>query len=316
MMPTKRAWGVVPAEDPQDNLATKLTKRSWAPCRSPACFGLVSDYERARDGPDGFTTHESGEEISPSANGSGTLDHHGRSPPSPFEQPGIRVIETKLNTASLTAGFGKIATPHAAASILHSLIGESDREHFVALFLNGRHHITHAHIVSRGTVQSASVHPREVFKAAVLANATAVIVGHNHPSGNVQPSSEDKAVGERLEKVGKLLGIPVLDSLIVEPAGRFYAASVGDTQKILPAVVRNPQLEAGSGEGDLAAICRGLLQDIDEVLERQGEVWWDETVTAGTSNRSQAEKRLGLSPYRPLEDDGESPDAQEPPVPS
>jgi len=59
-------------------------------------------------------------------------------------------------------------------------------------------------------------------------------------------------------------------------------------------------------------ICHGLLLDIDEVLERQGEAWWDETVTSGTYHRSVAEKSLGRSPYRPLVDEGKSPSAPGP----
>ena len=79
-------------------------------------------------------------------------------------------------------------TRHASCN---DLIGKADREHFVALYLNGRHRITHAHIVSRGTTRNALVHPREVFKGAILANASAVIVAHNHPTGDVTPSSDD-----------------------------------------------------------------------------------------------------------------------------
>jgi len=265
------------------------------------------DLKRMREGPDGFTAHEDSEAFNPRANGSVAVEHDGRRPPSPVEQPGIRLIDTRLDTAGLTAEFGTVATPRAAASILHHLIGEADCEHFAALFLNGKHRITHAHIVSRGTAQKAPVHPREVFKAAVLANAAAIVVGHNHPSGDVQPSTDDKAVGERLEKAGELLGIPVLDSLIVGHAGRFYATSTGDIQTIPATRSSTGQLEANTGS-DLAVICRALMQDIDEVLERQGEDWWDETVTSGTYNRSLAEKRLGLSPYQPLVDEGDRPE--------
>ena len=263
------------------------------------------DLKRMREGPEGFTAHEDSEAFGPRANGSVAVEQDGRKPPSPIEQPGIRLIDTRLDTAGLTAEFGTVATPRAAASILHHLIGEADCEHFAALFLNGKHRITHAHIVSRGTAQTAPVHPREVFKAAVLANAAAIVVGHNHPSGDVQPSTDDKAVGERLERAGELLGIPVLDSLIVGPAGRFFATSTGDIQTLS---ATRPASQREADTGDLAVICRALMQDIDEVLERQGEDWWDETVTSGTYHRSLAERRLGLSPYQPLVDEGDRPE--------
>ena len=110
--------------------------------------------------------------------------------------------------------------------MLHLLIGDADREYFAALLLNGRHKLTHAHLVSCGTLQSSLVHPREVFKAAVLGNAATIIVGHNHPTGEVQPSEEDRAVETRLKSAGELMGIQVLDSVIVGPTGRYYASSV------------------------------------------------------------------------------------------
>ena len=69
------------------------------------------------------------------------------------------------------------------------------------------------------------MHPREVFKGALLANAAAIVVGHNHPSGDVKPSPEDERIVERLRSAGELMGVEVLDSLIVGPSGRFYTAA-------------------------------------------------------------------------------------------
>lgn len=259
------------------------------------------DLERLRSEPDGTSVHEGREGFNEAAAANG---HEERKPPSPFDEPGVRLVETRLATSGLAADFGSISTPSAAAAILHRLIGEADCEHFAALFLNGKHRITHAHIVSRGTAQTAPVHPREVFKAAVIANAAAIVVGHNHPSGDVQPSPDDRAVGERLERAGELLGIPVLDSLIVGPAGRFFAASTGDTLTV-PSAGPSDRTDPPNGRNELAVVCRGLLQDIDEVLERQGEDWWDETVTSGTYHRSRAERLFGLEPYEPLVDDAD-----------
>jgi len=145
---------------------------------------------------------------------------------SPMDRPGIRLVETWLARAVGEKVPEKVGQPIEAAQILHGLIGEADREHFVVLFLNSRAEVTHAHLVSRGSASTTVVHPREVFKAAVLANAGSVIVGHNHPSGDVSPSAEDRATARRLEKAGEILGIPVLDSLIVGPSDRFYAESI------------------------------------------------------------------------------------------
>lgn len=130
-----------------------------------------------------------------------------------------------------------------AAFVFYRLIGEADREHFAVLLLAGKHQMTHAHIVSRGTAQSALVHPREVFKAAILANAAALIIGHNHPSGVLHPSPEDRVVADRIKRAGELLSIHVLDSLIVGPTRMFHASSLDGTQ-VLPTITAEAPHEA------------------------------------------------------------------------
>ncbi len=222
----------------------------------------------------------------------------------PVDRPAVRLIETQLSDAWAHVCSGTLARPEDAARLLQRMIGTSDREQFAALYLNNRHQLTHAHIVSTGTASNAPVHPREVFKAGVLANAAAVIVGHNHPSGDVSPSPEDQRVAERLKTAGDVLGIPLLDALIVGPSLRFYCDSAGAVlTQSTDAMTRPPAPSMPTGRThDLEAACRNLLQDIDEVLERAGEEWWDETVTSGTHHRSEAERLLGREPYRPMVD--------------
>jgi len=108
-----------------------------------------------------------------------------------------------------------ITSPLEAYHLLNTYIGEADREHFVVLLLDTRNVVRGIHTVSIGSLNASCVHPREVFKAAILTNAAAVIVGHNHPSGNPIPSHEDIALTERLVQAGELLGIPVLDHLVL-----------------------------------------------------------------------------------------------------
>ena len=96
------------------------------------------------------------------------------------------------------------------------------QEVFVTLFLDVKNHITGIHEVARGILSAAPVHPREVFKAAILSNAAAMIIAHNHPSGDPQPSSEDRQVTRRLLQVGKLTDIPVIDSIIIGE-NKFYS---------------------------------------------------------------------------------------------
>ena len=93
----------------------------------------------------------------------------------------------------------------------------SDREIFVAFYLNARNQIIAHHKISVGTVNSTLVHPREVYKIAIIKNACAIIVAHNHPSGGAEPSEADLELTKRLKQAGTLLGIELADSLIVTP---------------------------------------------------------------------------------------------------
>ena len=91
----------------------------------------------------------------------------------------------------------------------------SEREHFLLVTLNGGHEILQIHVITVGTLNRTLIHPREVFTTAMRDNAAAIIVSHNHPSGNCQPSEEDIAVTETLEKVSGIMGIELLDHVIV-----------------------------------------------------------------------------------------------------
>ena len=91
----------------------------------------------------------------------------------------------------------------------------SEKEHFLLVTLNGGHEILQIHVITVGTLNRTLIHPREVFTTAMRDNAAAIIVSHNHPSGNCQPSEEDIAVTETLEKVSVIMGIELLDHVIV-----------------------------------------------------------------------------------------------------
>ncbi|MGG0937277.1 JAB domain-containing protein [Brevibacillus centrosporus] len=106
-----------------------------------------------------------------------------------------------------------------AVGLFQSFLQESDREQFFLICLNVRNEPTAIHTVSIGSLDSSIVHPRETFKAAVLANASSIIVAHNHPSGDPTPSQPDLDVTKRLQEAGELLGIPVLDHIIVGTEG-------------------------------------------------------------------------------------------------
>jgi len=84
------------------------------------------------------------------------------------------------------------------------------------MMLDGKNRITTIHVVSEGSLNQSIVHPRETFKSAILANAAAVILAHNHPSGDTTPSREDREITRRLREAGDILGIKVLDHVIVD----------------------------------------------------------------------------------------------------
>ena len=126
----------------------------------------------------------------------------------------VRLVTTELQRCAPRDGV-RVTGPEVAARVLMDRIGRKDREHLVVLHLDGRHRVAAVETVAVGTLTAALVHPREVFKGALLANAAALLVGHNHPSGDLEPSAEDLASRSRLAEAGALLGIPVLDYLIV-----------------------------------------------------------------------------------------------------
>jgi DNA repair protein RadC len=102
-----------------------------------------------------------------------------------------------------------------ASTILHTYLADVDREHFVILLLDQKNQVIGLNTVSMGSLTASVVHPREVFKPAILSNAASIVCGHNHPSGDCQPSREDRALTTRLVEAGKLLGIAVLDHIII-----------------------------------------------------------------------------------------------------
>jgi DNA repair protein RadC len=133
--------------------------------------------------------------------------------------------------AALTAAFeiGRRATERAVTSspirgpedVLGQVrdLARAKREHFVVLLLNARHELQCRETVSIGSLNASIVHPREVFLPAILHSAANVVLVHNHPSGDPEPSEEDLSITRRLVQVGELVGIGVLDHVIVAARG-------------------------------------------------------------------------------------------------
>ena len=108
-----------------------------------------------------------------------------------------------------------ISSPADVERLLRGRIANLDRENFVVVLLNTKNEVIETSTVSIGTLGASLVHPREVFKPAVRASAASVILAHNHPSGKVEPSQEDREVTSRLGEAADILGIGMLDHVIV-----------------------------------------------------------------------------------------------------
>jgi DNA repair protein RadC len=98
-------------------------------------------------------------------------------------------------------------------------IADKKQEYFLCISLNGANEVIGNRVVTVGLLNSSQVHPREVFVDAISDRAAAVILAHNHPSGNLAPSADDKAATQQLVEAGKILGIPVLDHIIITKKG-------------------------------------------------------------------------------------------------
>lgn len=138
-----------------------------------------------------------------------------------YRLPRIRLC--LVNESDKGAEMHAIRSPEDVANFLEPIRNLAE-EHFVTLHLNSRHEVIGLHEVSHGTLSASLVHPREVFKAALLTNSHAILVCHNHPSGSsISPSPEDIDTTQQLLKSGKLLGIGVLDHVIVSPVHDMYS---------------------------------------------------------------------------------------------
>ena len=139
-----------------------------------------------------------------------------------FDMVGVRLVpERKLYSEK------EIACSSDAVALLSKELGEYDREVFCVLHLNPKGLPLSASITSIGELTSTLVHPREVFKSAVLSSAACIMLLHNHPSGNLSPSEEDIKTTERIAVCGRVLAIPVVDHIICAEHGYISMRSYG-----------------------------------------------------------------------------------------
>lgn len=111
--------------------------------------------------------------------------------------------------------------PEDAYTIIREYIEHKDREHFVVMLLDTQNQVTAIHTVSIGSLNATIIHPREVFKIAILHNSASIICAHNHPSGRPDPSQQDLDGTKRLVDAGEIIGIEILDHIVVGFGGKY-----------------------------------------------------------------------------------------------
>ena len=125
------------------------------------------------------------------------------------------IREVRVNYLPTTTAPFAISGPERVVQFVRSILLDNSREQVVALYLDGGHKVVAHSIIAVGSANFSPVHPREIFQRAVLVGATAVILAHNHPSGDVTPSQEDRTLTKRIHQAGLILGIKLLDHVIV-----------------------------------------------------------------------------------------------------
>ena len=120
-----------------------------------------------------------------------------------------------VRKSSQPSMLNRINTPRNVYEIASSYLEGADREHFVVIMLDTKNQVIGINTVAIGVLASCPIHPREVFKPAILANAARIILLHNHPSGDVTPSQDDLLLTRRLKEAGEILGIQVVDHVIL-----------------------------------------------------------------------------------------------------
>ena len=136
----------------------------------------------------------------------------------------VDIVSLKLvKESSVLYETRKISNPYDAYRLIKNFLVDSDREKFVVVCLDTKSQPVSIEIVSIGTVNSAMVHPREVFKVAVLSNASKIICFHNHPSGSTNFSKEDEVITERLQKCGEILGVELVDHIVIGDYDKYFS---------------------------------------------------------------------------------------------
>jgi len=119
-------------------------------------------------------------------------------------------------------------SPDKIAEIMETILKKESefdrsREHFWGIYLNARNQIQRIELLFLGTLNASLVHPREIFKAGLESNSAQIIICHNHPSGDTEPSEDDLTITKRIIEAGKIMGIEVIDHLIITEKEKYFS---------------------------------------------------------------------------------------------
>lgn len=148
------------------------------------------------------------------------------------EEQLFHLVELKMKKVKRYSNYIKpIQAPQDAGCFFHSVLSDKDREWLYAIGLDTRGYINYLEVINIGTLNQATIHPREVFKSAIIANSNSIILAHNHPSGDVQPSDSDRKTTYEIGEAGRILGIEMIDHFIIAD-DKYYSIKTKKTYTI------------------------------------------------------------------------------------
>jgi|SRR5699024_4955710 len=145
------------------------------------------------------------------------------------------IVKIKQEVKETMANRYTVRSPEDVVSHAYSIIGEEDREIVLIMVLNTKNHIIAVHRCHVGSVNASIIHPREIFKSAILNNGSSIVAIHEHPSGDPTPSTQDIDTAVRLKECGNIIGIELLDFLVIgerEENGRIKNVSLKENGNI------------------------------------------------------------------------------------
>lgn len=128
-------------------------------------------------------------------------------------------LGSRLTLKTVALPDKKVRQPQEAIAMIEGQMHQLTREEFWVILLDTRHRVIRMRQIAVGSLNATIVHPRDLFREAIRANAAAIILAHNHPSGDAEPSPEDLSTTQRMIKIGEMTGIPVVDHLIIASGG-------------------------------------------------------------------------------------------------